>query len=261
MKVSIQCVSLILNFLLFNAATPAVSAGEAAADTLFSEPATWPYHVSLAEPFAHEGGTLKAGQRGVLIRMETAGELIIDFGRQGVARVPTALTDILQQSRRIAAGEERKEHPNYVLQIGPRLVVSHGGVMGNHDITRMRDRAAILTVLCGDGEAVLAAIAEALADSAALLEEGKVFPLIIPVGVGDDRAFAEKLDTAGITCPFVYSHLAAFYTNSLQHDTSRLPLLVLTDLDGKVLAKRAVDRLTELKGLVPGLLELSAEAN
>ncbi|MGC9450973.1 MAG: hypothetical protein ACP5I4_05945 [Oceanipulchritudo sp.] len=218
----------------------------------------WPFYVSLVESIDSNGMNLKAGARGVLIRMTGPDGALVDFGRHGLATLPVGKTDLLDRAQSIREGLETKEFPNFVYHLGPRLIVPTEGRPGFHDLSRLTARRYFLTVYTSAERHLMESIATVLDRLKEPLETGNVFILFMPVGEKDDFVFSRSLLDHGLEHPFVYSHLAEIYTDSLHHDVSELPLLVLNDADGKIILKEASIDASGLDRLQRALLELKA---
>ncbi len=74
-------------------------AAEALAEILHARSDWWPQQVRLAQPYTPPGAAapLPAGWQAVLVRVEGA-EVVADFGRHGIRRLPLEDTDVLQQA-------------------------------------------------------------------------------------------------------------------------------------------------------------------
>jgi hypothetical protein len=214
---------------------PATLSGEEA----YENSTDWPFYVSLTKPVRADGKDLKNGTRGVLIRMKSPHELIVDFGRDGLAVVPVGKTDILERMEAIREGDEKKEFPNFVYQIGPRLIVPTEGRPGFHEFSKLSFHSYFLTVYTSADPLLLDSIAALVNGLKSELESRNVFILFMPVGEKDDFVFSRGLLDHGLEYPFVYGHLAEIYTTSLHHDTSNLPLFVLNDADGKIVLRES----------------------
>jgi hypothetical protein len=215
----------------------AVSATEApvvtAASLLESEP-FWPYKVKLTDAFVPPGRAqpLKAGQQGVLIRVQPGGLARIDFSTRGKFPVPIDKTDLVENANRIRRGEIAKELPNFVYAIGARLVDTEAETLRGlpHDL--FADRPGFLCVFADPSDEGFPALAEALAP---LRDKNGVVTLLFPQGTHDDGDVRDKLHALHWTVPFVYDFLSEPYTRTLLDEGTPMPTVLLQTSEGRVL--------------------------
>lgn len=200
----------------------------------------WPYHVGLPGPWQPPGAAalLPAGTSGVLIRVEEAGFARIDFGRDGLHRVPVAATDLVERANRVRRGELDKMAPNYALAIGSKLVDAAADPPRAFPFRDALVQRAFLSVFAdprGEGFEALAAALEPLRSRAGLLT------VLFPHGERPGPEVWERLRAIGWPVPFVQDQLAGAYTRSLLPDGAAPPALLLQSPEGRVLFQGAAD--------------------
>ena len=89
-----------------------------------SDSRNWPFYVSPRESTVIDGTRLFAGVRGVLLRVEDDNTVVVDFGRDGIHRLPVESTNVIAQAEAIAAGVVTKELPNFA-RMTTSAVVRH----------------------------------------------------------------------------------------------------------------------------------------
>lgn len=195
----------------------------------------WPYQVALVEPFTPEGrsGPLPVHINGVLVRVEDGGRRArIDFGRDGVADVPVALTNVIERANEVREGKLRKMAPNFLLAVGPRLLHSKTGVPRPFDIYTAWNDPAFLCVFADPASEEFAEIAAALAPL-----EGRhgVGTLLFPQGPQTNEQILGTLRSLEWPIPFVYDHLSESYTRSLLSEGTQMPAVLLQTSEGRLL--------------------------
>jgi hypothetical protein len=194
----------------------------------------WPYHVSLVRDWQPPGGlpALPRGSLGVLIRVEASATARIDFGRDGVQRVPIAATDLVAQANLARTGARPKLAPNFVLAIGPRLVDAASPSIRPLGLRAASEPELFLCVFAdpqADGFAELARALRPLADRPG------VSAVVFPQGDHPDLDVRERLRALGWPMPFVYDPFAEPYTRSLLDEGTPLPAITLQTREGRLL--------------------------
>jgi hypothetical protein len=241
-------------------ASSAAAAVVTAANLLESE-RFWPYQVGLPQPWAPRDGAapLPAGASGVLIRVEEGGFARIDFGRDGLHRVPVAATDLVERANRVRRGELDKMAPNYVLAIGPRLVDAASDPPRAFSFRDVTEQRAFLSVFADPRSADFEALARGLAP---LRQRAGLLTILFPQGDQPDPEVWKRLRALGWPVPYVPDHLADAYTRSLLPEDAAPPRLLLQSPEGRVLfagvATPAI--LPELAAAVDGALPAATAA-
>lgn len=96
---------------------------------VYEDSMLWSAYLTLHESIAVEGGELKQGTRGVLIRLEltpSGVEALLDFGRQGIHKIPAERTDLLSRAEELQLGAVLKQLPNMTGLLYSRLIKVEG---------------------------------------------------------------------------------------------------------------------------------------
>ncbi len=199
---------------------------------LFEQERFWPYHVALVEAVGPLGGekTLRAGQRGVLVRVEPSGFARVDFGRHGLHRVPIAATDLVAQANRLRRGELHKMGPNLSLAIGSRLLSSDS--LRPLGFPRAAQAPGFLCVFADPDAEGFAELSRALSP---LLGRHGVLTVLFPQGEHSDAEVRDRVLAAGWTPFLAYDFLSETYTASLIDPELGLPAVALQTNEGRLL--------------------------
>lgn len=96
---------------------------------VYEDSKLWSAYLTLEESVALEGNKLKQGARAVLIRLELGAsgvEALLDFGRQGIHKIPAARTDLLSRAEELQLGAAVKQLPNLTGLLYSRLIKVEG---------------------------------------------------------------------------------------------------------------------------------------
>jgi hypothetical protein len=198
----------------------------------------WPRKLKLVDAWRPPGADepLRAGTRGVLIRVEPGGKARVDFGRSGRHAVPVEATNLVELANQLRAGEIQKRFPNFMMAIGPRLVSSEAPQLRP---LRPRDVVGASGYLCVFADPDDERFAELAAALAPLDERHGVKTVLFPQGSRTDPEVRERLRALGWTVPFVYDRLSEPYTRTLRDEDAPLPALMLQTPDGRVVFEGA----------------------
>jgi hypothetical protein len=193
----------------------------------------WPYHVELPQPWQPPGAErpLRAGTRGVLVRVESSGAARIDFGRNGVHQVPVESTDLIQRANGVRLGEEDKIAPNFVHAIGPRMLQSDSPQPVPVPFPRTFAPPGFLAVFADPGGEGFAELAAALGP---LHERHGVWTVLFPQGGHRDPQVHQRLRSLEWEVPFVRDFLSLGYTRSRLREGTPIPAVVLETREGRL---------------------------
>ncbi len=210
------------------------AAAEVSATNLLASDRFWPYQVGVthAIPAGEKNKALEADAVGVLIRVEADDIARIDFGRDGVHRIPVAKTDLVERANRVRRGELEKIAPNFVLAIGPRLVNAASATMQPLPFPDVAAGLGMLSVFADPDAKDFSALAMSLAP---LSERDGLFTILFPQGQHPDAGVRDQLRALKWPVPFVYDHLSEAYTKSLIEPGAALPVVLLQTRDGRLL--------------------------
>jgi hypothetical protein len=194
----------------------------------------WPYHVVLVHSWTPPGRTqpLRAGTRGVLIRVEPSGTARIDFGRDGLFAVPVGQTDLVAQAERVRRGQLLKTAPNFALAIGPRLLDPATKPLRPVEFAQTAQRRGFLAVFADPSGEGFPALAKSLAP---LRAPDGVLTIFLPSTNQSDESVAEQLRSLEWSVPFVMGNSSEAYTRTLLPDGVTLPAALLQTSEGRLL--------------------------
>lgn len=210
------------------------TAPEVTAKNLLANERFWPYRVSLARSWKGEGvpSELPSGTSGIVVRVEDEKNVRIDFGRNGLAEVPIAATDLVARSNGVRLGTERKYQPNFIEAIGPRLIDSKAEPMRPVTMATVYRHQGFVCVFADMSAPSLAEIAKALAP---LARREDVMTVVFPQGRPLDVIVYERLRSVDWKVPFVFQHLSEPYTRTLIGEAPKLPYVTLQTSEGRLL--------------------------
>lgn len=200
----------------------------------------WPEHVTYTDNALLEG-TLQVvpqNMEGTLIRVETYGKLLVDFGRYGRAWVEPERTDFYSRYADLKQGVTKKFMGNLVKLIGPRLLKHEGNLMTAYPIEEVMEHEKFLLIytepsaerfqlICGWGK-----------EHHEILDAQSCLPVIMPTAKSTDSYLAALIKKEEADLPFMRSHLSPIYAEVLQHRLAQSAMTaVLVDKDGRILAR------------------------
>ena len=188
---------------------PAVTHASALASEKF-----WPYQVTLVQSWsAPHGARLAQGATGVLIRVEPAGNLRIDFGREGLHTLPLGFTDFLARANDIRLGTLAKVAPNLTYAIAPRLIDAQSDVPRRLRFEQSFETTAYLAVFASLEGRELETLAQRLAPLIAPYPRVRL--VLFAQGRVPDAELHARLRAAGWAGAFLMDHLAEAYARTL----------------------------------------------
>lgn len=188
---------------------PAVTHASALASEKF-----WPYQVTLVQSWsAPHGARLAQGATGVVIRVERAGNLRIDFGREGLHTLPLGFTDFLTRANDVRLGAATKVAPNLTYAIAPRLIDAQDDVPRRLRFEQSFETTAYLAVFARVEGRELEALAQRLAPL--VTPYPRVRLVLFAEGNVPDAELHARLHAAGWAGVFLMDHLAEAYARTL----------------------------------------------
>lgn len=209
------------------------SAAPVGAENLLASERFWPYRLELTRDLApaDRSGPLRAGARGVLVRVEPSGDVArVDFGRDGKYAVPVDHTDLLARAEQVRRGELAKLAPNFVHVVGTRLIDPAAEPLRPVEVEKVFEARGFLAVYAGPAD--LEGLARALGP---LHGRRRVWTVLFPQGGLRDAEVGDRLRALGWTVPFVRDYLSPGYTRSRLAEDTPLPWVVLQSPEGRVL--------------------------
>lgn len=230
--------------------------------TIYQHSQFWPPKVTLTQSVDSKLATVKPGQSGVLIRLENDGEVILDLGRDGILRVPMETTDMLTQAKAIQIGQQEKQYPNWVMMVGRGLMRT--GEEAKPIRIPLRDFEAyerFIVIYLAEGADYPQELRAVFAEKREWMEEEGWFPMVMAANVpGGNAGLAEILGSDFDPGGFLQTFLVEAYMRSLHHEPEEFPYIVLTDMEGKTIARQlpnesaneALIRLIDAQGSLDG---------
>jgi hypothetical protein len=160
----------------------------------------------------------------------------VDFGRDGIAELPIAATDLVERANRIRLGELEKEAPNFAWALGPRLIDASAKPPVPVSFVDVRRAEAFVTVFVDPSAHELEEIALALAP---LGDDWRVLIALFAQGMLTDAGVYERLRAVGFPVPFLLGHLRGPYTRILLSDGIAPPAVALQTAEGRLLFESA----------------------
>jgi len=208
---------------------PAVSEADLMANERF-----WPYTVSLTSDWQVPAGerTLRAGTKGVLVRVEAGDRVRVDLGREGVVTVPVGHTDVVARANAIRAGESRKDAPNLTWAIGARILDGGADEVALYGMENALAKRGYLLVFVDPADTTtFDAMATVLGGFG---ERDGVLTVVVPQRRIGDGAMLAALGRADWSTAYLLAHLAMPYTASLLGEDARAPYVMLQTNEGRV---------------------------
>lgn len=175
--------------------------------------------------------------RGKLIRVE-GGECLIDFGREGHARIPVESTNMLQQMRAIRDGVQVKGWGNAAKILLPGMVYVEGDTLKPYQTELMKtSKDKILILYCRPGRVALdICLAFARAVKKRYSAEDYII-VVLFTELFNEYEVARQLKRRHSDVPFVRNYLSEPLTRSLQHQPKKRVEAICIDKNGKILTR------------------------
>ncbi|MDQ8194298.1 hypothetical protein QEH59_07670 [Coraliomargarita sp. SDUM461004] len=215
----------------------------------YDNSASWPARLTVLSKLVQEDvngeeHVIRAGSIGILQRVEGR-RALVDFGRHGVHWVDAMATDFEEASDRIVSGQEIKEFPNAMIQLGNKIVQ-----YVNRDATHMilddiKDNAYILCFYVNEINEENALITQYLDRTfeGGVFSEHDILPIAFP---GDDHWYGYFYNAFN-HLPVFIPHMRLSYASVLWHEPSSTPSFVLIDANGKIVYRSETLRILESK--------------
>lgn len=194
--------------------------------------ALWPTFIELQDA---SGLTVKEGARGTLIRV-VGDELVVDFGRMGMATIDFRQTNFLEEITKRLSGAEEKDFPNLALQIGNKLLrFDRGKESGAIRFEHVENKILYILLYVDQYQPDLAQ--DLLDFGVAYTDLEELFPELILILMPNDRTFYDFGATTSYSVPMITPFVRKGYIASLAHGISQYPAFVACDANGKVLGR------------------------
>ena len=216
----------ILSLLLLPLAIQASSISE----NIFERSEYWPFRVTW-----NSEESIDKGFPGILIRLEDNETALLDYGRDGIHRVPADQTDIVERASEIISGDRDKELPNFIAYTANMFVryTAPGEVPGIAPEI-MAKSSKLLLIYCNDETLLNDAVVEGLQNMSDESTAQGTLPLFIPTNF----AFYNQLTEVNLApINMMTPHMAIGSLRMLGHDPDLEGGLTaaLIDSEGKIL--------------------------
>lgn len=164
----------------------------------------WPPYVETTETIVNVENEIKADTRGVLLRVEED-QLLVDFGRNGVASIDPIATNFHEEAQKLMSGESKKEFPNFSLQLGNKLMTFGRGERSGP--LRFQEVVGTKIYILLYLDTYSPELAQPLIDFGEAYKELKAeWPNIEVVLMPRDRKFYDFGATVGYAVPYITPH-------------------------------------------------------
>ena len=228
-------------------------------ENIYERSELWPFNVSIASE--KDDQLLGGGFPGILLRIEDGGKIaLIDYGRDGLHRVPVEDTDLIENANKIDDGRLAKDFPNFVRYTTNMFATRKMGQknMRPIDPDTLAGYEKILLIYCNES---VFADDNFRASYKELQRDLKfVIPLMVPTRISFYKELAEQKgwDNFNIMLP----HLSIAHLKLFGNDPALESGLtfILIDPEGKIYKKwRSDDSVNLAKILEKVIRELSAK--
>lgn len=205
---------------------------------LYENHTLWPLKVHATRDIEVPDGRVPARTRGTLVRIEPDGTARVDFGRSGIQNVPVTKTDILAQAHAIRDGDQDPDRPNFVMLMGTRLGRTDLEYIQAYPYDQFTSHDLFLILYLEGLMEFDEELAESFRKVVSLSQEHGVLPFVhttVPTkGLLLAHLLQVKLETP---IPYVVGHLQEPMARVMGHNPHNMPMAVLVNEYGKVLAK------------------------
>ena len=230
------------------------------ATTYITDSENWPEFVTYTGNQELQGSlsTIPSNTQGTLIRVESYGRLLVDFGRYGRVWLAPEQTDFRQRYESQQAEGAAKFMGNLVRLIGPRLLTYEGELLTAYAIERLMEQDLFLLVYASPAVDRVESLAEWGRQHSEILAESNCQPVFMPTSKTTDAYLGSLFKKERSNIPFMRSHLSPLYVEVLQHLPADGEMTaVLLDRNGRILGRStSVDANLELKSILDYLSEI-----
>lgn len=216
----------------------ASESGEKLAVVLHERSDWWPFFVRLSEPVTspENGRVIKAGTRAVLIRVEDQ-EILADFGRNGLIRLPFSKTNILHEAAKLSRQPRKADGLLSSELFNKFFRISEGRAVGCTRAT-FGEARYVLFLYTDLGDQSLDSFHHEINGFAARasVESPELTVAAIPSKTTEEELVKNCLRLE-VGFPVMYHFLSEGYRRVLSHDIAGLPALVLVDHNGRILGR------------------------
>lgn len=215
-------------------------------DALMERSDAWPPYVTLTGETDVDGRLLPAGLRGTLVRLVDSEHGLIDFGRFGGLKLDMHSTDFGMQRQALLSGIEHKRFPNLVEMLGPRMLRIKDGrtvpLLFKNIWSRERDVACgfvfVYLDISDQGFAFLTELLQAIEEK---VNAELILPVVLPKTEAQAKSLESELLSRKIEMTFLMGFAAMPYARVLDHRIEHDFTVIVSDADGRILARGTND--------------------
>lgn len=226
-------VLLLLTISSFASAEPLFEGSGTSAQTEQIPSAFWPPFVETTEKIVYREKEIKVDTRGVLLRVEED-QLLIDFGRNGVATVDPNATNFYEEVCELMSGASKKEFPNFSLHVANKLMTFGRGKKSGP--IRFEEVVGTKLYILLYLDTYSPELAQPLMKFGKAYKDLKAgWPEVEVVLMPRDRKFYDFGATVGYAVPYIAPHMRIGYIKSLTHGVDTPPAFAAVDNNGRML--------------------------
>jgi hypothetical protein len=235
------CVIEMRVFILIILFVQAISYGNSlVAKRLYEQSKFWPTFVSLTEDVEGEDYKLKAGVRGVLIRLSDNGDsALVDFGRKGMHCVSTSSTDTIVEAKKLEGDISHKDQPNLTSLLSTRLIKVNEGRAERFPLDQSLETETYMCLRFANTEKAWNRVSYEVSLLQEDINQQLVKIVLFPVSSDlSDKSVLIRFNEHKIShASFMYSFLAQSYMEILWYDLPKddnFIEIVVFDAEGKL---------------------------
>lgn len=207
---------------------------------LINDSQYWPYRISLLDNIkTDDGRIIKQNTVGVVIRVEELDKqafVVVDFGDKGIQFVEAAKTDIKSAISRIKTKQQDKWGSNYVQMLANKFSIVEEESFYKLSLDDFSTRQGFLFVYLSSKTSIEGLAADYKQYAAELSEAGLV-PILFPLFSVNDVELVKTMREHTLCLGVFPGYLSGPYRDTLHHQSEGRDLIVITDLEGKILCR------------------------
>lgn len=238
-------ISLLITLLAFATAGAALQSADPTfsfKDALAIPSKFWPTLVNTVKEIDLEvksgrAATISEGTRAVVIRLEPSGQLLVDFGREGIHLVDPSATNFVELSHAVANGKIDKLYGIMAGMIAQRLTIpTESGELLPYSFKTVNESDYFMLAYIEDDAGQFRVLSDFQKTSSELLKSTATTFLLMPTFDYRNKELSARLHAAGVRVPFMYDYLVKPYTKTMSHKPQP-PALIVTDANGRILER------------------------